>query len=169
MSQQERKNKKFEYNLDSVLRVRNIRKKQEEEQFNKAQLRLREEKRKEEELKDFQKQKYNELREMMEAGSTIENFQHVLLRKSHLELLKEKVDGQEKIREEAEEKRDDQRVKLVAAVKNEKIIEKDKENKKEVWKKVLAKEQTKSLDDIATIGYIRRKREVIEDKGAAAE
>jgi flagellar export protein FliJ len=164
MADQKDKRRSFNYNLETVLNVRGIRKKQEEEKFHKAEKKFLEEKRKEEELKNTQNQKYNELRSLIEAGTEIKNFQSVLMRKAHLERLKGQVDEQVNIRNESEEKKDEQRQELLAAVKKEKIMEKDKERKKISWRKMKDKEEGKELDDIATIGFVRRKRAAIEER-----
>jgi len=123
-----KKSKRFNYQLESVLKVRNIREKQEQEKFMLAERKFLEEQKKEEEIKTFQDQKYKELRQEMSSGDI--NFQHVLMRKSHLEILKEDVKKQEEQREEAEKKKDEKREDLIKAAKNKKIIQKDKENKR---------------------------------------
>jgi flagellar protein FliJ len=154
-----KKSKRFNYNLESVLKVRDIREKQEQEKFLAAEQKFMEEERKEEEIKSFQNQKYRELRTLMEPGAKISDFQEVLMRNSHLDIVKTQVEEQERAKKEAEKLKEAQRETLIKAVKDRKIMEKDKENKKESWRKVMDKEQGKFLDDIATIGFSRKKRD----------
>lgn len=153
-----KKSKRFKYNLEKVLHYRGIKEKQEQDKFAKAEEKFKEEREKEVELKDFQQEKYSELRESMSGGHTLD-FANLNMRRAHLENLKEKVTEQEKVREEAEEKKDEQREVLIGAVKDRKILDKDKEKKNVQWKDIMKKEETKFLDDVATIGYDRNRRE----------
>jgi flagellar export protein FliJ len=154
-----KKSKSFNYNLSAVLRVKEIKEKQEQEKFLTAEKHFFEEQKKEEEIKAFQQEKYRELRKIMDPGSTISNFQEVLMRNSHLDIVKEQVAEQARVKDEAERLKEEQRTQLVRAVVEKKVIERDKEKKKESWRKLMDKEQDKFLDDIATIGYSRQKRE----------
>ncbi|MFC1617524.1 flagellar export protein FliJ [Candidatus Margulisiibacteriota bacterium] len=154
-----KKGNRFKYNLAAVLKVREIRETQEQEKFKQAEKKYLEEEKKEKEIKDFQQEKYSELRKTISPGSTISNFQEVLMRKSHLEILKDKVIEQERVKEEAEEIKEDQRDQLIKAVKDKKIMEKDQERKKGQWKKLMDKEHGKFLDEIAGIGHERKRRE----------
>ncbi len=156
---QPKKSKRFKYNLEAVLKVRDIREKQEQEKFMTAEKQYLEEQKKEEEIKEFQSQKYKELRTIIEPGAKISNFQEVLMRNTHLGIVKTQVEEQEKVKLEAERIKEEKRELLLKAVRDKKIIEKDKENKRDGWKKVMDKEAGKFLDDIATIGFSRKKRE----------
>ena len=57
------------------------------------------------------------------------------MRKAHLEQLKEDIIEQVEVREKAEEEKDVQREALVQAMKDKKILEEDKEKKRDMWKK----------------------------------
>lgn len=157
-----KKSKRFDYNLESVLKVRAIREKLQQEKFSVAEKEFIAEKQKEEEIKNFQREKYQELRSLISPGKPIENFQEVLMRKSHLEVLKDKVIEQEKTRETAEVKKEDERQVLIQASMNRQIMEKDKDNKKDSWRKLMDKEDSKFLDEIATIRHDRKKRDAEE-------
>ena len=154
-----KKGKKFTYNLDAVLKVREIREKQEQEKFQEAERKYLEEKKKEADIKNFQQEKYSELRNLMGTGSKISNFQQVLMRKSHLDIVKTQVEDQERAREEADQLKEDQRQQLIKAVKDKKIMEKDREKKQTAWKKFMDKEDVKFMDDISTIGFDRKRRD----------
>lgn len=154
-----KKSKRFNYNLGSVLKVREIREKQEQEKFLQAEKHFFEEEKKEKEIKEFQQQKYTELRDIINPGSKISNFQEVLMRKSHLEIVKEQVVEQQHLKEEAERLKEEQRQRLIKAVRDKKVMEKDKEKKKDGWRKLMDKEDGKFLDEIATIGFARKMRE----------
>jgi hypothetical protein len=160
-----KKSKRFNYSLQTVLKVREIREKQEQEKFKEAEKVLQEEIKKEKEIKDFQNAKYNELTNIMSGKDGHTDLQNVIMRKSHLEVVKEQVLQQEKVKEEAEEKKEDQRKNVVKAVKDTKIIEKDKENKRKVWKKIMDKEEGKFLDDISAVAYEKKRRDALEEAG----
>lgn len=152
-----KKSKRFRYNLATVLKVREIREKQAQEAFNEAEKALAEEERKEKEIKEFQAGKYLELREMMQSGK-IGDMQEIMLRKAHLERLKEQVARQVEAREKAEKVVEEKREDLIKAVKEKKIMEKDKEKKREAWRKLMDKEEGKFLDDISGVGFERKRR-----------
>ncbi|MFH1429405.1 MAG: hypothetical protein ABIH39_06645, partial [Candidatus Margulisiibacteriota bacterium] len=78
-------------------------------------------------------------------------------RRSHLVKVKEDVDEQEQIRNRAEKIREEQRLKLEEKMKERKVIEKDRENRKDDWKKLMNDEEMKFLDDIATTRYNKKK------------
>ena len=149
-----KKSKRFTYNLKTVLKYREIKENQAQDTFNKAQEKFNQEKKKEEELKENQRQKYAELANQMSAGQEV-NLQQIFMRKTHLEVLKEEVIQQVQVREEAQEHKEEKRQDLIAAIKDKKILEKDKEKKREEWKKLMQKEENKFLDDISSIGFVR--------------
>ncbi len=155
------KGKRFRYNLETVLKVRGIHEKAEQEKFSEADKKLQEEAEKERKIKDFQTEKYYELRDAM--SGEISNFQAVLMRKSHLDLLKQKVEDQEQLRVQAEQEKEIQREKLVQAMKEKKIIEKDKDKKNVLWKRWREKEQNKFLDDIATVRFEHQRRDKLDE------
>ena len=85
-----KKSKRFVYNLESLLKVRKIREKQEQEKFQEAEQRVIDEKRKEKELKDQQAFVYQELIELQSKGANMDMGQ-ILRRKAHLDILKVKM------------------------------------------------------------------------------
>jgi len=153
-----KKSKRFNYNLESVLKVREIHEKLEQEKFVKAEQEFLAQKKKEEEMKALENQQYQDLRTAMGPGAKM-NFHEILMRKTHLEIYKEKVKEQEQVRFEAEEKKEVQRQDLIKATQDKKVIEKDKDNKRSEWKHVMDKEEGKFLDDIASVRFDRSRRE----------
>ena len=151
-----KKSKRFRYNLETVLKVRAIREKQEQERYNEALRKVEVEKQKEQALKDEEVRNYDKLREIMSGH--MQKINEIMSRKFHLERLKEKIDEQIKTRESAEEKAEEQKLKLVEAMRAKKIMVKDREKKRMAWKKLMDKEDSKFLDDIAGIGYDRKRR-----------
>jgi len=145
---------KFNYRLDPVLKVRKIREKQQKEVFAEKERILREEQRKEKELKDWEDELHGELKKSMIGH--IKDFGAVLRRRTHLGTVKEQVDEQEQKRVDAEKIREEQRAELEKRMKEKKVIEKNKENKKEEWKQVMNQEETKFLDDIASAHHNRK-------------
>ena len=151
-----RKSKRYEYNLKSVLKVRLIHEKQEQDKFTEAVRRVEKEQKKEKELIDLQQASYLKLRELMSGVMT--NLNEITLRKHHLDVLKEKIIEQKEAVKQAEEKKEEQRLALIKATMDKKIIEKDKEKKKLAWKKLMEKEDNKFLDDISSIGFEMKRR-----------
>ena len=64
-----KKSKRFKYNLASILKVREIRERQQKDKFSEAEKKYKEEIEKEEKLKNFLVAKYSELREIMMSGN----------------------------------------------------------------------------------------------------
>jgi flagellar protein FliJ len=148
---------KFIYNLRTVLKVRKIREKLEKEKFAEAQKKFKEESEKEEEVKGEQKIRQDDQKNAL--SGKISNFNKILLGHFHLGKVKEDVDKQVKVRLEAEQKKEEQREKLIKSMMDKKIMDKDKDRKREVWRKYMNKEETKFLDDIATSRYVANKIE----------
>ncbi len=160
-----KKGKRFRYSLDSLLKVRGIREEQEKDKFQAAERQLVEEKRKEEEIKRFEKEKYDELKGMMTGGAALPDVQQIMMRKAHLEKVREQLATQEEAVKTAETKKEDQRKQMVLAMVEKKIIEKDKGKTKLAWRKMMNKEDGKFLDEIAVIGYENRSRKKKEEAG----
>ncbi len=158
MTKPPKKSKRFKYNLESALGFRELRESQEQDKFNTAEKKYKEELKKEEVMKAQERQEHQHLLGELSEGKTID-FQQVMMRKAHLEQLKEKIVDQVTIREGAEEEKDIQREALVKAMKDKKILEEDKEKKRELWKKIMKKEDMKFLDEIASIAFSKRTRE----------
>lgn len=152
------KSKRFKYSLETLLKVRNIREKQAQERFRKAELEYEAELEELKRIKAFQEEKYQELHDIMSGKTPLTDVQMVVLRKAHLETVKEQVIKQEEKTDAAEKKKEAFRIELIAAVRNRKIIEKDKTKTRESWKKIMNKEDNKFLDDIAVIGFENKSR-----------
>ena len=157
-----KKGKRFRYNLQKVLAYRETKETIEQDKFTKAMQDFEQEKKKEEDLKAFQKQKYSELANQMGKNQTID-FQQVQMRKTHLEIVKQDVEKQEVVRQEAEEKKEKQRDVLIEAKKEKQILDKDKEKKKDRWKLVMRREEEKELGEIATQRYLKKQKLDQED------
>jgi hypothetical protein len=160
-----KKGKRFRYSLDALLKVRGIREEQEKDKFKEAERRLIEEKRKEEEIKTFETKKYEELKGMMAGGAALPDVQQIMMRKAHLEKVREQLATQEEAVKTAVTKKEVQRQSMVLAMVEKKIIEKDKGKTRIAWKKMMNKEEGKFLDDIAVIGYESRMRKKKEEEG----
>ncbi len=151
-----RKSKRFKYQLKNVLKVRTIRERQEQDKFSAAEKKVLQEQEKEHLLKADQTAHYNELLGMM--GDELPDMNVIQMRKLHLERLQKQVDDQVEVRKTAESDRDVQRDVLTEAVKKKKVIEKDEEKTKKNWKKLMDKESGKFLDEIAVIGFDKKKK-----------
>ena len=148
---------KFKYDLETVLRVRQIREKKEQEKFAEKRRIYLEEKEKEKKLKDQKKREEEELRASIREG-IIKDFQKIMSAHAHIDIVKEEIEKQEKKVMEASRKLEDQRGKLVKAVKDKKIMEKDKEKTIEKYKKLMLDLELKFLDEIATQRFQRQQR-----------
>ena len=146
---------RFKYNLETVLKVKHIREIQEKEKFAIAQRKAEEEKRKAEQLKQFENEKLTELRAKFESGEKISDFGEILMRRSHLDKVKKDIVVQDKKQWDADKAMQLQRDHLVRAMKDSQVFDKDKENKKGEWKKVMDKVESDFLDDIATQRHVR--------------
>ncbi len=153
-----KKSKVFRYQLETVLKVREIREKQEQEKFKKAEEKLKDEIEKEEKMKQVQIAAYTELHSLM-SSYELPDMNVIKIRKIHLERLDEQVKEQTEKRKEAERARDHARDNLNKAVKERKIIEKDKEKTREKWRKIMDKEDNKFMDDIAGIRFNKQSQE----------
>jgi flagellar FliJ protein len=141
--------KRFKYDLESVLKVRGIKEKKEQEKFAEKQVEYIKQKEKEETIKQEKKHKEEELRNVFKRGP-ITNFEKVLRRKAHLEVLKDDLDNQVEKVIEASSALEEQRAHLVASMKDKKIMEKHKEKKLDEYKKIMQDLEMKFLDEIAT-------------------
>ena len=158
MPKQPKKSKRFKYSLQVALNFRELKETQEQEKFNVAEKKYKKELDEEHRLKNQEQLEHSDLVGHISEGKTID-FQQVMMRKAHLEQLKEEIIQQVDVREKAEEDKDVQREVLIKAMKDKKILEEDKEKKREEWKKVMKKEEMKFLDEIATIGFSKKQRE----------
>lgn len=141
--------KKFKYDLESVLKVRAIKEKKEQEKFADKKRGYLTEKQKEEAIKREKKGKEEELRGVFRKGP-ISDFAKVMRRRSHLDVLKDDLDKQVERVIEASKLLEEQRARLVSAMKDKKIMEKHKERKLDEYKKLMQELELKFMDEIAT-------------------
>jgi len=158
MSEKPTPGKKFKYGLQPVLKVRAIKEKKEQEKFAKKQRTFLDEKEKEEVIRDDKFNKEDDLRKVYKKGP-ISDFGKVLNRKAHLEVLKTDLDKQVDQVIEASKKLEEQRAKLIASMKDKKIMEKHREKKLDEYKKSMLDLETKFLDEIATERFKPEKRD----------
>lgn len=149
MAKEMKPGKKFKYDLQAVLKVREIKEKKEQEKFAEKNRAYLEEKRREEAIKQEKKGKEEELRSVFRRGP-ISNFERVLRRRAHLDVLKSDLDEQIEKVIEASKLLEEQRARLVEAVKDKKIMEKHKEKKLEEYNKLMQSLELKFMDEIAT-------------------
>jgi len=152
-----KKARRFVYQLESLLKVRGIRKKQEQDKFKKAEQKLKEEIQKEEALIAQEQAVYADLMAKM-SSDRFPGMHFIQQRKAYLEAMKVKISEQSEKRMAAQTACDKQREALIKAVKEEKVIKKDKEKTREAWVKLMAKEEGKFLDEIAVIGFENQRR-----------
>ena len=158
MAKKPKPGKKFKYDLESVLKVRAIKEKKEQEKFADKKRAYLTEKEKEEMIEQEKKGKEEELRGVFKRGP-ISDFTKVLRRKAHLEVLKDDLDEQVEKVIEASKILEEQRARLVASMKDKKIMEKHKEKKLDEYKKIMQELEIKFMDEIATERFKHEKRD----------
>jgi flagellar protein FliJ len=150
----EQKGGRFKYSLETVLKVRGIREKKEKERFAEKQQAFMTEKEREDALKVQKTDREHELKSIIRGGP-VTDFEKVLRRHAHLGVLKKDVDVQVEKVIEASKKLEDQRAKLVDAMKDRKVMEKNKEHKLKDYDKLMKNLEIKFLDEIATQRFKR--------------
>ena len=149
--------KRFKYGLQSVLKVRAIKERKEQEKFADKKRTFVTEKKKEDDIVEDKHGKEADLRGVFSKGP-ISDFTKVLSRKAHLEVLKTDLEKQVEKVIEASKLLEEQRAKLIASMKDKKVMEKHKEKKLDEYKKMMNALETKFLDEIATERFQQRKR-----------
>lgn len=149
MAKKPKPGKKFKYDLESVLKVRAIKEKKEQEKFAEKQRGYLTEKEREEAIEREKKGKEEELRGVFKKGP-ISDFAKVMRRRSHLDVLKDDLDKQVERVIEASKILEEQRARLVESMKDKKIMEKHKERKLDEYKKLMQELELKFMDEIAT-------------------
>jgi len=158
MARKPRPGKKFKYDLESVLKVRAIKEKKEQEKFAEKKRSYLTEKEKEEAIEQEKKTKEEELRGVFRKGP-ISDFAKVMRRRSHLDVLKDDLDEQVEKVIEASKLLEEQRARLIESMKDKKIMEKHKEKKLDEYKKIMQELEIKFMDEIATERFKHEKRE----------
>ncbi|KAF0133465.1 MAG: flagellar FliJ protein [Candidatus Saganbacteria bacterium] len=157
MAKEIKAGKKFKYQLESVLKVRGIREKKEQEKFADKKRAYLTEKEKEEMLKDKKSGEEQEIREAFKQP--LSDFEKVLRRHAHLGVLKGEIESQVEKVIEASQKLEDQRENLLKSMKDKKIIEKDRENNLKSYTKAMQDLEMKFLDEIATERFLHERLE----------
>ena len=145
----EQKPGRFQYPLETVLKVRAIKEKKEQEKFALKQKDYITEKEKEEQMEENKREKEGELKTIIKKGP-ITQFEKVLRRHAHLGVLKKDIDDQIEKVIDASKKLEDQRAKLIESMKDRKIIEKNKEHRLDEYEEMMKSLEIKFMDEIAT-------------------
>ena len=156
MAKQQRPGR-FKYGLETVLKVRGIKEKKEQETFSERQREYLTEKEKKEKIEAEKRQRSNELRDLMKQGPA--SVDRIIRRSAHLKKVAEDLETQAQKTVEANEKLDQQRTKLIGAMKDRKIIEKDKDKKHEGYKDMMKKMEMQFIDELASLRFVHEKRE----------
>jgi flagellar FliJ protein len=149
MAKEPKPGKKFKYDLQTVLKVREIHEKKEQEKFAEKNRAYLLEKQREEAIEREKKGKEEELRGVFRKGP-ISDFAKVMRRRAHLDVLKDDLDEQVERVIEASKLLEEQRARLVESMKDRKIMEKHKEKKLEEYNKLMQSLELKFMDEIAT-------------------
>lgn len=147
---------KFKYSLQTVLKVRGIKERKEREKFADKQREYMTEKDKEERMEEDKREKEGELKSIIRKGP-ISEFEKVMRRHAHLGVLKKDIDDQIEKVIDASNKLEDQRTQLIDAMKNRKVIEKNREHQFKEYNEMMKNLEIKFLDEIATERFKRQK------------
>ena len=147
-----KKGKRFVYPLESLLKVRKIREKQQQEAFNKAELELHKERLTETQMKQEQDAHIVKVHEML-SSSELPSLTTIQMNQEHMKALEQKVNEQKKVVKKAEEKRTKEHELLIEKAKEKKIIERDREKTRDAWKKMMDKIDAQFLDELASIKF----------------
>lgn len=148
--------KKFKYDLQAVLKVREIKEKKEQEKFAEKNREYLIEKEKEELIEKEKRNKEQELRDIFKKGP-IANFDKIIRRRAHIDVLKDDLAAQVEKVIEANKKLDEQRARLIDSMKNKKVMQKHREKKLEEYNKLMQSLEMKFMDEIATQRFGRDK------------
>ncbi|PIS29984.1 flagellar export protein FliJ [Candidatus Saganbacteria bacterium CG08_land_8_20_14_0_20_45_16] len=149
--------KKFKYDLQSVLKVRAIREKQEQEKFSEKQREFLTEKEKEDQIRDDKLNSETDLRQVFTKPVT--DMGKILSRKAHLDVLKSDLEKQIEKVIESSRKLEEQRARLIDSMKDKKVMEKHKERKLKEYGKMMLDLEQKFMDEIATERFKQDKRD----------
>lgn len=150
-----KKSKRFKYQLETLLKYRELKENQEKELFLKKERLWLEEIKKKEALLKKEDDAIKEYRLFISSMVGID-MSLIQIRKHHLKKLKEDLQKQEDICETAKKEVEEQRKKLNQALKEKKIIEKDKAKTREKWFNIMKKEDNKFMDEISSIGFVKK-------------
>lgn len=158
MAKEVRPGKRFKYTLETVLKVRGIKEKKEQEKFADKKRAYLKEKEEEDKIRTKKYGEEEQLRGVFRRGP-ISDFAKVLRRKAHLEVLKDDLDDQVEKVIEANKLLEEQRARLLESMKDKKIIEKHRGRKLDEYKKAMQDLELKFMDEIATERFKHEKRE----------
>ncbi|MBH37852.1 hypothetical protein CL658_02345 [bacterium] len=147
-----KKGKRFVYSLKTLLNVRNIREKQQQEKFNAAEKKLHEERLEEATMKKEQTEHLNYVNSLL-SSKELPSMTTIEMHQEHVKRMEEKVKKQQEVVKKSKEKRDEEQKELIQKVKEKKIIEKDKEKTRVKWKKMMDKLDSEFLDELASIKF----------------
>ena len=157
-----KKGKKFKYSLETLLKVRDIKKKEAEQKLQKAEKALQEEEYKEQQRRDEQTAHYQYFQELL-GSEDFPGIHVIQMNQQHLKTMEERVNEQIKQTKEAEKKRDEKRQDAVKATQDKKVIEKDKEKTKVLWRKMMGKIDAQFLDELSSIKFASKKIDEADD------
>lgn len=147
-----KKGKRFVYSLETLLKVRGIRERQQQEKFNEAEKKVKEEERKEAQMKKEQQEHLTYVRELL-SSDELPSMTTIEMHQQHVKILEARVNEQKQVVIQAEEQKEKEREELIKKSKEKKIIEKDKEKTRKEWKKMMNKLDAQFLDELASIKF----------------
>ncbi len=147
-----KKGKRFVYSLQTLLKVRKIKERQQQEKFNEAEKKLHEEQLKEEIIKKQQAEHLAYVHELL-SSKELPKLSIIQMHQAHVKTMQEKVKAQEQEVIKSEEKRDQEREELIQKTKEKRIIEIDRDKTRVEWKKMMDKLDSQFLDELASIKF----------------
>ena len=147
-----KKGKRFVYSLQTLLKVRKIKERQQQEVFNKAEIKLQEEQLKEELIKKEQAEHLSYVHSLL-SSEELPQLSVIQMHQAHVKTMQEKVKAQQEEVIKSEEQRDKEREELVQKTKEKRIIEIDRDKTRVAWKKMMDKLDSQFLDELASIKF----------------
>ena len=147
-----KKGKRFVYSLQTLLKVRKIKERQQQEVFNKAEKKLQEEQLKEEIMKKEQAEHLAYVHSLL-SSKELPKLSIIQMHQAHVKTMQEKVKAQQEEVIKSEENRDKQREELIQKTKEKRIIEIDRDKTRVAWKKMMDKLDSQFLDELASIKF----------------
>ena len=146
------KGKRFVYSLQTLLKVRKIKERQQQDKFNEAEKKLQEEQLKEELIKKEQAEHLAYVHELL-SSKELPQLSVIQMHQIHVKTMQEKVKAQQEEVVKSEENRDKEREELIQKTKEKRIIEIDRDKTRVAWKKMMDKLDSQFLDELASIKF----------------
>ena len=151
-----KKGKRFIYSLEALLKVRDIRERQQQEKFNEAEKKLHEERLEESRIKKERDTHLKEVHAIL-SSDELPSLTTIQMHQQHIKKLEKDVKNQQEVVRGAENKREEELKSLIEKSKDKSIIKRDREKTRSAWKKMMDKLDSQFLDELSSIKFASKK------------